>query len=496
MAFSKSGYGTALLPMIANLDSLTKAAKGMGFVRSKEEVQQAEEFHVAMELMAKSTKSLSYALGGALMPLLREKTAKVIQITLGVRDWIKKNSDLVVSVFKVAAGVLAAGAGLVVLGTVITGLGKAFGILRTVITFPVTAFKALFAILGLLLSPTALLATAVLGLGAYFLYASGAIGKAVDWLKGGFATLKDDATKSFDAIGKALASGRIDLAAKVLWTGLKVEFLRGQEQVRLAWSGFWLGLQLFVSETWTGLQRIVIEGWHLVSLAGINAMDGLIKGAARIKQTFKDLGVMFDWGAKELGNLTSGMTPQQKANASQQLAVEANAKFTGTQKEKDAQIAAENRAYDTAMALEDSRYRQSVGNITKEDRARQKGLHDAYVAELLASGSAVDKAKADWLAAIAAVNAGAGAAGGTEPPAGMTDWVKFLADAGKMVADMNADLAGAGSKSSARGTFNAMASLSLQGGGAADRTAKATEETARNTKTLLNKANTGGLTFA
>jgi hypothetical protein len=46
------------------------------------------------------------------------------------------------------------------------------------------------------------------------------------------------------------------------------------------------------------------------------------------------------------------------------------------------------------------------------------------------------------------------------------------------------------------GTFNAASLLGLQAGGADDRIAKATEDTAKNTKRLVDKANTGGLTFS
>ncbi len=46
-----------------------------------------------------------------------------------------------------------------------------------------------------------------------------------------------------------------------------------------------------------------------------------------------------------------------------------------------------------------------------------------------------------------------------------------------------------------QGTFNAAAAAGLAAGGAAERTAKGTEETARNTKKLVNKAQQGGLTF-
>ena len=46
-----------------------------------------------------------------------------------------------------------------------------------------------------------------------------------------------------------------------------------------------------------------------------------------------------------------------------------------------------------------------------------------------------------------------------------------------------------------RGTFNAEALLGLQGTGAEERTARASEDTAKNTKRLVEEAALGGLTF-
>ena len=46
------------------------------------------------------------------------------------------------------------------------------------------------------------------------------------------------------------------------------------------------------------------------------------------------------------------------------------------------------------------------------------------------------------------------------------------------------------------GTFNAAALLSLQSGNAANRTAKATEETAKNTQKLVDEARNGGPSFS
>jgi hypothetical protein len=51
-------------------------------------------------------------------------------------------------------------------------------------------------------------------------------------------------------------------------------------------------------------------------------------------------------------------------------------------------------------------------------------------------------------------------------------------------------------KVSVKGTFNALGARGLASQGPAERTAKATEETAKNTKRLLQEARQGGLQFS
>ncbi len=50
-------------------------------------------------------------------------------------------------------------------------------------------------------------------------------------------------------------------------------------------------------------------------------------------------------------------------------------------------------------------------------------------------------------------------------------------------------------KVSVKGTFNALGARGLSSEGPAERTAKATEETAKNTKKILQEAQHGGLVF-
>ena len=71
----------------------------------------------------------------------------------------------------------------------------------------------------------------------------------------------------------------------------------------------------------------------------------------------------------------------------------------------------------------------------------------------------------------------------------MTELQEKLSEAGQ-------GLQAAADKVSVSGTFNVFGLRGMSGGSAADRTASATEETAKNTKRLLDEAHHGGLQFS
>ena len=68
---------------------------------------------------------------------------------------------------------------------------------------------------------------------------------------------------------------------------------------------------------------------------------------------------------------------------------------------------------------------------------------------------------------------------------------KWIKDAQAAIANLGDTLDKAAPKEAVRGTFNAAAIQGLQASGAAERTAKATEDTAKNTKTLVQRGTTG-----
>ncbi len=95
--------------------------------------------------------------------------------------------------------------------------------------------------------------------------------------------------------------------------------------------------------------------------------------------------------------------------------------------------------------------------------------------------------EANDAAALRQACAAAAAAGGGEAPSPVEQLKEQLTGLGPQLAELG--------KASALGTFNAAALLGLEGSGTAERTAQATEETAKNTRKLLDEVRESDLTF-
>ena len=99
-------------------------------------------------------------IGSALLPVITPLVTKVAEFVGIAADWIKRNQALVVTLFKIAAAVVAGGIALVTLGSAISGVATVFGGLATVLSVVGGA-------IGALLTPIGLISVAIVGLGAY-----------------------------------------------------------------------------------------------------------------------------------------------------------------------------------------------------------------------------------------------------------------------------------------------------------------------------------------
>ncbi len=224
----------------------------------------------------------------------------------GLIEWIGKNQEVVKKVALIVAGVVAVGAAFIGIGSAAGVAAFAVGGLASMFSLVGTAIGVLVTMIGALFTPIGLVVAAVAALGAYFIYSSGIAGEAIEYLKGVFETLKADTIKAFGAIANALAAGDITAAANVLWTYLKLQWIKGTTYLKGVWADFtsylsdvWgdtayaIGDVLIsalsgLASVWNATLGFMADGWTILTTSvqkGWNSTIGFLKkGFIRLRE--------------------------------------------------------------------------------------------------------------------------------------------------------------------------------------------------------------------
>ncbi|MDH4201415.1 MAG: phage tail tape measure protein [Phycisphaerae bacterium] len=485
--------GTNLLPMFeqgaAGINALQEEARRLGLTMRSEDAKAAEDFTDAMDKLWKVVKMTAFHVGAALAPALEKITNVITNVAVKINAWIQQNHAVIVTIGKVVLAVIAGGAALVVLGTLISGLGLAFGKLSLVITGIGAVLKMLGSAIAFLVSPIGLVIAAVGALAAYLVYSTDVAAKAVDWLGQKFSILKDDALAAYQGIADAMAAGDIALAAKILWLTLKMEWTRGVNVLEKAWLNFrnffirigydafygmvaaaqtvWHGLEVgwiettaFFSRTWQGFVSFFAKTWE-------NIKAGAQKAWNWIKSLFDD---SFDLQTE------NKMVEDQRQQAIASIEDEKQRKLAEREAERQSQR-------DQAARMNDA----TLEEIGRQHAEKYQALDDEYNARMAENTKDLKAARKEWKDSISRAK-DKRAEKELEKPAAVEKANTAWMDVGDVLTE-------AASKMSVTGTFNATAAWGLGTGSAADRTAKATEETARNTKRLLDESRNNGATF-
>jgi len=331
--FGKSG--TSLLPLISEFDALTAEAKKFGLVWTGDEAKNADALGDAMDLVAATGKRVFNVIGGAVAPALTSFATSLAEIGAKVSEFVKNNEGLVVSVFKFGLGAVVAGGAIVTLGVALTATGAALGVVASTLGTIGAAFTALA-------SPIGIVTAAMAGGTFAFLNYSKAGGDSLAWLGDSFGQLQTDATTAFQGIADAIKGGDIMLGAKVLWAGLRLEFLKGTQ---------------FLNTVWSDWGVAVIEVFRGVSFKISSLM---IDAMADIQKTFAD-SVQF------LKNQWAWVTGKQAEMNNGGGQIEANR--AGAQDALKSQQEAEQEARRAAAKLSLSTGEQEVMKATAELQA-------------------------------------------------------------------------------------------------------------------------------
>ncbi len=492
--------GTKLLPLMADgaagIEAMQEEARRLGLTVSTETARDAAQLNDALGTLWKVVKQGVFTIGGALAPLLKDIAERITRIIVSATAWIKANRETVVWALKVAAAVAVAGVAIIALGYIISGIGATLGIVAGVIGGIGTAFSLIGAAIAAILSPVGLAIAAIVALGGVLIVTTGAGGEALAWLGEQFTRLRDWVTKVVGGISDALAAGDIALAAEILWLSLKVIWQQGVAALNKVWLeakeffvstayGMWYGAlaaaeivfhalevawietTAFLSKTWTNFTTGFQQVWE-------SASSWVAKRMLEIQGLF-DSGLDVDAAKRAVDDQLETRLAELESAAQRQVA------------QREGQRAAER---DQAAALHEATL-AGIGRDFEEAQAALKANTEAGLAE---SQAALDAAKQKLADAIEqarqkreAADAERGPAGGRSPRDLMAEFEDRLAGLGEII----------GKGISVRGTFNARAAQGLESdGGAAERTARATEQTAKHTKRLADAAQSGGLTFA
>ena len=454
---------------VARLSVIMRAMTDQGAVGDA--VRTAGSFANRMKALKGQIHDTAVEIGNALLPVVTPIVAKLAAAGKKVAEWIAQNKSLIVGMAKIVAIVGAAGIGLLALGSALAFAGFALGGIATVATTVVGAFALVKGALLLLISPMGIVAAVWAVVVVDFLRGTGALTKAMSWLGRVFDVLKSDALAAFGGIKDALAAGDWKLAAKIVWLTLKMEFERGILPLRRAWEDFVFGLKAAweiamhaIADSWWWVVRTVKTAWANVKAFFLSSFEKIVSFLAGI-----------------VGKVISVFDKSVDADVLQkELKAATRERLADIQSEKDAALAGADAEYERRRRAEDELHRQRMADIGKEGAER-----------VAAAEGALKKARQEWEDALALATGKRKAAGaqGTEGPPGVGPGQ----DVATRIEELLRGLTGGGGAGvrhaeTVAGTFGAYAIGGLGGGNAMDRTARATEETAKQTRKLVDQA--------
>ncbi|MBP7746997.1 MAG: phage tail tape measure protein [Phycisphaerae bacterium] len=492
--FGKSG--TRLLPLLADgargLEEYQRKARELGLTVSTETAKDAAALADTLDTLWRVLKQSAFTIGAALAPTIKDLGDAVTRAVVRVTEWLRQNKALIVTALQVAAAVTAVGVGLIVAGTLISGVGAVFGWLATVVTGIGAAFGAIGTALAAIISPIGLVITAAVALGTTLLVVTGAGSDALTWLGEQFGRLRDTVYKVMGGIADALAAGDINLAAQILWLSLKLAWQQGVAALNRAWleaKRFFLSVAYGM---WYGALAAAEIGFHALEVAWIETTSFLSQTWTSFTAGFqKAWNAAINWTTKRLLELWGLFDETLDVDAAKQMADEDLASVNAEiDRQRDAARQAREAQRQAERERAKSTHEGALEEIGRQDQDAQRQLDQETDARVKATQQQLDEARKalDDAVAEARRKREAADAEGAAPKRPPVDPLAGLDD----------QLAGLGSllaqKISVIGTFNPLGAAGLGGGSAAERTARATEETAKHTKRLAESA--GRLTFA
>jgi hypothetical protein len=468
-------------PLAAMAHSFATSALEAGKFANKRDAAAVFNYVSALQRLSHAFGELRDAVGSAVLPLMSRWPNTLARIVTQAAAWVRANRGLVQTIARVGSALVAAGAIIGFVGKGIAGLGSVFGVLAGVASTVATAVGLLGTALALLLTPMGLLIGAAVAFGGVFLQQTGLAADGLGWLQEKFVELKDEALQSWSAIGDALATGDIKLAAEIVWLHLKMEWQRGVN----ALNQMWISAKDFFLTTWSNASYAVagffVDSWALIETGWVETVDFL-----------RDSWAIFTNVLQKTWNTTIGFVQKAwvrlKALFDEDINVDAEVNRINS--ETSAANTEADGKRDSGIIARDERRKERKTEIENERRRTQSALGDmqaaddtdrqqAFEQQRKASEQAVVQAKTDLTAARTKARE-----------------QKRAQDTRAPEEDIPVVLDQEQKKLDSKGTFNAMAVRGLGSDSLAERTAKGVEKGADLLKNIKDQINRGKAVFA
>jgi hypothetical protein len=319
--------------------------------------------------------------------------------------------------------------------------------------------------------------------------------KTLNWLSDRFDALKDRALVAWQGIRDALAAGDMSLAAKVLWQAMKVEWQRGIYQVESLWYSFKYTIVNVASQTFYKVTKVLVDTWHGLRILWLETTtflsDAWTTMTAGLQSAFRSAQLKVEEGMHHLiGLFDKDYNVDMAINIAR---TNANADKQQIANQKNAALAENKQQYDSDLARIDHERQTQQNLIDQEQAVGNRNRQTQYEKQMATALDDLEKTRAEYQqllqqAAQAKQNAQPGDQAQPTSPDILIDTLK------KKLAELGGQIGSLSPNQQSRGTFNSVALQGLMTNQSiAQRTAAASEDTARYVKKLYNEVqNSGG----
>jgi len=405
--------GTMLLPMLGSVHALREEARELGLSIGPEQAKQAAVMTDAWNRLKRSTMAVFFNIGSAVADSgFLDAVTNSIKF---VSRWVKANGDLLRTVAKVGAGLVAGGAAMFAFGKAIQFVG---GIGVAIVGGISAAFAAAVAGVGFLSTAFALLTNpitiAAVAIAAAVVAFAGweniakVFKSAGNWLRdffnsvsAGFSTIADDASKAWQGIKDSLVAGNLDLTWKIITTSIQLEWVRMVgalqkivEPFREYWVDFSYGLASTFIEAMSWIKKELDDLEYKASKQFFRWQKGgeskeiinedWLKALEKNPEAFKGIGSPESIRAR----MFSGIQPQGMYEITPEMQAELN-------KQRDKRLEAW-KTFDEVAGSNVEEYKNNRQKEIAQQKENEKKKHlvdeEKYNAELQAALAARDAA--------------------------------------------------------------------------------------------------------